>query len=73
MAGLSLSHDTEHLHEDCAGQVTEDHGSHEDAERAAQDDADDAVELAKEFGSNELSLLIKKNEQLQQSLVSRNK
>ena len=70
---LSRSLDSEHLHEESAGHVTEDHGCHEDAECAAQDDTEDSVELAEEFGSNELSLLIRKREELQQSLVSRNK
>lgn len=49
---VGCSHDAEHLHHDGRANVTEEHGQHEKAECAAEEDAEDAVDLGEEFWSN---------------------
>lgn len=49
---VGCSHDAEHLHHDGRANVTEEHGQHEKAECAAEEHAEDAVDLGEEFWSN---------------------
>ena len=53
---LSRSHDAEHLHRDGRREVAEQHRGHQDAERAADQHAEDAVKLSEEFGTHQLRL-----------------
>ena len=54
MTSVVRSHNAEHLHHEGGADVTEDHRGHEDAEGAAEEQADDAVDLSQEFGAHEL-------------------
>ena len=49
------SHDAKHLHHDGRSEVAKDHRCHEDAEGAAEEKTDDAVDLSQEFRANQLS------------------
>ena len=50
------SHDAENFHHNCRREVTEQHRQHHDAQGAAEDHAEDAVELGQEFRANKLCL-----------------
>lgn len=49
------SHDAEHLHHDGRREVADEHGEHQNAQRAASEHADDAIKLGQEFWADELS------------------
>ena len=51
-----LSHDAEHLHGDRGCEVGEEHGQHHDAEGAADEHTNDAVELGEELWADKLGL-----------------
>ena len=52
----AASHDSEHLHDNRGREVREEHGQHHDAESAADEQANDAIELGKELGADKLRL-----------------
>jgi len=52
---LNRSHDAEHLHHDGGANLTDQHGEHKDAERAAEEHAEHAIDLGEELGTHELS------------------
>ena len=50
------SHDAKHLHEKGRRDVADEHRCHEDAQAAAEEHADDAVELPEELWADKLRL-----------------
>ena len=67
------SHNSEDLHDDRAREVRQKHGQHEDAECAADDDAEDAVELGEELGADKLRLKKQKRSSVIRYMFSRKK
>ena len=49
-----FSHNAKHLHKDGGADVANDHRRHEDAEGAAEEETDDAVDLCQEFRAHQL-------------------